>query len=889
MHIDIPVDPQPVELLLGKSVNRSLADIGEFVQYRLSLQNSSETTQISRVAVTDQLPLGFRYQQGSLRINDHQAADPEISSDGRTLQLAIGDLPAGSLADVSYVTEITAGATPGDAVNTARATAAGDLRSNLAKASVLVKETFFRNQAFLAGRVLIGSCEDDDDGKKPGLAGIRIYLEDGSYVLTDAEGRYHFEGIDPGVHVVQLDFDTLPGSYEVLPCEADNQSAGRSFSRFVDLQGGTLWRADFHVNLRPLPQGTASLALVSTVAADLVQLQLPVAVSGEVDLANVRLSLILPAGMSYVPGSTGLGTFLLADPEGGGQILTYRLGDQAAGWNAEVRLQARITSEASGDLPVKAVITCDTPQKKNLRSPMAENLLQAPALSGGSATVVSGDSGPLTVAFAGLRPGEESALAAAEELPADIKMPAFDEGWMAKANPGIAWLWPLPDMVPAIASVKVAIQHLPMQTIALRVNGEEVSPLAFDGTRLAGDGRLAVSFWRGIDILHGDNLFEATVSDQAGSVVETLRQNIHYSYAPVYAELVPEQSNLVADGKTPPVIAVRFMDKDGYPASAGLVGDFNLSVPYLTYVGREQPITGFDVEQRSKFRIDAGGIAHIQLEPTTQAGEVVMNFPFVDRPQELRAWLQPAIATGSWSASPRAPPATRPSTATWSAPTRPGRRHVYTDGQVEFFAKGGIKGEWLLTIAYDSAKPEWTATACCRPSTPTPTIRSTAMAPSRLRRGQRREPLCQARTRPVLCPVRRHADRPDRDRALPVQPQLNGFKSEMQGDRFATRSSPPIPIRPSSRTKFAATARRASIICRAGTGDQFGGVAIQARDRFHSETIVRRYRSPAISITTSTTIPAPSISSGRFPARTGTSTRCSSWCATRPNPQRRPT
>ena len=30
-------------------------------------------------------------------------------------------------------------------------------------------------------------------------------LEDGSYAVTDYQGRYHFEGVDPGLHVVQVD------------------------------------------------------------------------------------------------------------------------------------------------------------------------------------------------------------------------------------------------------------------------------------------------------------------------------------------------------------------------------------------------------------------------------------------------------------------------------------------------------------------------------------------------------------------------------------------------------------------------------------------------------------------------------------------------------------
>jgi hypothetical protein len=66
-------------------------------------------------------------------------------------------------------------------------------------------------------------------------------------VITDAQGMYHFEGLKPGTHVIQLDLESLPPQYRLADCEPTSRSAGTPFSRFVDMQGGTLWREDFHV------------------------------------------------------------------------------------------------------------------------------------------------------------------------------------------------------------------------------------------------------------------------------------------------------------------------------------------------------------------------------------------------------------------------------------------------------------------------------------------------------------------------------------------------------------------------------------------------------------------------------------------------------------------
>jgi hypothetical protein len=74
-------------------------------------------------------------------------------------------------------------------------------------------------------------------------------LEDGSFAITDADGRYHFEGVVPGTHVVQVARMTLPEGAQMVDCSGSTRNAGSETSRFAIGQGGSLVVADFHAVL----------------------------------------------------------------------------------------------------------------------------------------------------------------------------------------------------------------------------------------------------------------------------------------------------------------------------------------------------------------------------------------------------------------------------------------------------------------------------------------------------------------------------------------------------------------------------------------------------------------------------------------------------------------
>ena len=63
----------------------------------------------------------------------------------------------------------------------------------------------------IIGRVTEGNCGDPASHRK-GIAGIRLLMEDGTFVVTDRDGLYHIEGVRPGRHVVQIDTASVPAS-----------------------------------------------------------------------------------------------------------------------------------------------------------------------------------------------------------------------------------------------------------------------------------------------------------------------------------------------------------------------------------------------------------------------------------------------------------------------------------------------------------------------------------------------------------------------------------------------------------------------------------------------------------------------------------------------------
>lgn len=250
LHLDIPLDPNS-DLIVRKQASEGQAAIGDFVGYTIELENAA--TLAAPIRLLDTLPEGFRYVDGSVRMDGAEIDDPAIAPDGRSLTFFGGLLAPGDSVQITYLASIGPGAPLGEAVNHVVAISpSGAILSNAAEAAVHVEEDFLTSRLTIIGRVAEAACRPDQawartilDGD--GVAGVRLYMETGRYVVTDADGLFHFEGVRPGTHVVQVDEATLPPGYEPIICEENSRYAGSALSKFVDAQGGTVWRANFYL------------------------------------------------------------------------------------------------------------------------------------------------------------------------------------------------------------------------------------------------------------------------------------------------------------------------------------------------------------------------------------------------------------------------------------------------------------------------------------------------------------------------------------------------------------------------------------------------------------------------------------------------------------------
>ena len=248
VQLDLPVDDlSPVALFAEKRASRASAEPGDLLDYTVRLANRSDSA-LAVVRLRDVLPLGFAYVPGTARLGGAALADPVRS--GANLAFAIGALAERTTAEVSYRVRVTPAAAAGMAINTAWAEA-GSARSNDATARVQVRGEAFGSEGAVVGSVTLAAHDgalDANGFAHPGtlgLAGVRLYLDDGSFAVTDEHGRYSFAGVTPRTHALKLDATTLPPMMK--PVAMDRRDGQRPGLRFVDLTRGELVRADFAV------------------------------------------------------------------------------------------------------------------------------------------------------------------------------------------------------------------------------------------------------------------------------------------------------------------------------------------------------------------------------------------------------------------------------------------------------------------------------------------------------------------------------------------------------------------------------------------------------------------------------------------------------------------
>ncbi|HEX2100572.1 MAG TPA: hypothetical protein VHF69_07920, partial [Candidatus Synoicihabitans sp.] len=247
VFIDIPIDiPNTTQFGLKKSVSRETVEAGDSVVYTLELTNNAAIA-LPRTFIDDVLPLGFTYEPGSTRRDDGRVSDP-AGGRGPRLAFDLGTVPAGGQVKVAYRVRIERDAPTGEAINAAIVRTDGvGAQSGVARARVYVEDSVFTDKGVIVGKVFLDANRNRvQDANEPGVPGVRLYLEDGTFAIADSEGKYSFYGVRPIAHVLKIDRTTLPVGAELIAL--DTRNAGDAQSRFVDLKKGELHNANFAID-----------------------------------------------------------------------------------------------------------------------------------------------------------------------------------------------------------------------------------------------------------------------------------------------------------------------------------------------------------------------------------------------------------------------------------------------------------------------------------------------------------------------------------------------------------------------------------------------------------------------------------------------------------------
>ncbi|MGB7408096.1 MAG: hypothetical protein WA908_06280 [Pontixanthobacter sp.] len=262
VRVDIPLDRPNVSVTITKTASRLNAVPGDAVFYTINIRNV-DTTRVKRnVKVSDTPSRALRLRPDTVRIDGEEADEQtSISDDGGQLTFELDEIAPGATRMIRYAMVVRADAPPGQAINRAVAT---DPRGGeaVAEAVLRVERDTIASRMTIIGRVTEGTCSIIDN--RIGIPGVRVMLEDGSFAITDAEGRYHFEGVVPGTHVVQVQRQTLPEGGEFVDCDRSTRTAGSAISRFAIGQGGSLVVADFYASIPGWERPVEALAIAAT-------------------------------------------------------------------------------------------------------------------------------------------------------------------------------------------------------------------------------------------------------------------------------------------------------------------------------------------------------------------------------------------------------------------------------------------------------------------------------------------------------------------------------------------------------------------------------------------------------------------------------------------------
>lgn len=244
LEIDVPLDGSAL-IEVQRIGSTDVATIGDALKFTVLV--STPLRGGFEADIFDLLPSGLSLVPESVKINGESAKESVlIGPMGRNITFDDVLIPDGASARITYIARIGASAMEGETLTSSSTAEAHGFIANTAFHDLNVESLFQTDRSILLGQVFANRCEASYQPDLD-LSGIRLLLENGRYVETDAAGLFSFRNLTPGTHVVAIDPLSLPPGFAPVLCENSTRRAGRAGSVFVDATGGFAEQAFFHI------------------------------------------------------------------------------------------------------------------------------------------------------------------------------------------------------------------------------------------------------------------------------------------------------------------------------------------------------------------------------------------------------------------------------------------------------------------------------------------------------------------------------------------------------------------------------------------------------------------------------------------------------------------
>lgn len=405
----------------------------------------------------------------------------------------------------------------------------------------------------------------------------------------------------------------------------------------------------------------------------------------------------LPEGYQLTDGGTLAGrswTRLLRTPLGGGSLLKQNFALVKKGGASNSR-----SASSSAAYPVSGNLAASNDSKVT-----ADNSTDKSDTRKAESTAQSVD--PLTVKP---QPVETPMAAGTYEI-------ASTENLEAIAPGEVRVLSPAANAVVMAAAMQLEARVALEWSIRLEVNGERISDRSIGTSRLDQKNRLATYTFVGINLRPGQNRVRVTAVSPAGVAGRTEELTVMGRGPARRIEIVPENTEIQADGRDVSMIRVRAFDEWGNPAADAQVG-------IETSTGQLQRLDDQNIEVRATANGESGGVEITTSETSRQqtnqlivpltGGEAVVKLTAAGTPGEAR--LRAQLGEHEARSSVRIIPESRPTILVGLADVSIGKGipEVALRGEqgnvrsrLSFFYNGPVfSSRNMLTLAYDSQRP----------------------------------------------------------------------------------------------------------------------------------------------------------------------------------------